>query len=1026
MNQITGWKAVVGAIVIVALVGLRVASRMNRWAKNDQPANPGQPMNADEELPPVTRGQDFVIDGVAKIPTAAGFTWAVASSHEGEGPRVTSYIGTSAHQHTALTLAVMQDVVTGNSERAKVINQFRLALIKSLEDYGARSIGGDPPTMGATVPDRVTFALSGIGPTGVPTEVRAVIFFGKSTYLITAQTPDKQDVEALIQMTSDITELGPPANAVAADDSTRPAEPAPGSPRPGTDGSASNAAPPVTPDVGASSAAPDSVPSKATAPPPVEDVFQVVELPAPVFDTAAAAEGRLLVLHLSGADELAILDLATRQIAARIPAPQEALIAAGKDDLVVVTPADRKITRWSLESFESEASAMLDVDGEPQAIAMGYASQGPILIHWSSPGARFPQYGLIDLQTFKVQQLTSPDGTPGPGQVHLNTSAGVELRAAADSRVFGLRPSIGSSTIMERLFVGPIPTSVGETTGSGGHVIPSADGRILCTGQGFFSASLTQRSTTSGTPCFPTCDARYFLSLNDKGLEVRDVLSGNTVHTLPPLKELGNEFLSDCQFGFRKERQFLMPDQRIHCVPAADLLVTIPAGGDRLVIREIPFSQFSESPSAGEPDVIPMPGGIASAISAGGGRYAILHIPERGVAVVVDLPQRRIAGTITAPQDALIAAGKSKVVVITALNNRVTRWSLEPVEEEHLEPLDLKGQPRAVAMGHASDGPALVYWTNDKGGAFSLLDIDLLDLKPLSNAPREPAKQGEITVRITGESYGGAHIRAAADSRKFGVWHSNGSPTGVEVITLGRTPAAKYEHDSHGHVIPTAQGRVLTGNGTYLANLEFAKDGNHPFFPTSDPRFMLSLSPEAVELRTIATGKVVQQIPALADLDKDFIYRCGFGNRKWAFSLMEDQRLFCLPGDQLVAIIPLTDDRIVIRNVTFDLPASSEQPDADRVADAPAPDAPTTPPAPATHTNPATPAATTPAADAARAEKARVWTDKSGNFKITATLVSVTEKDVVLKKPDGTEITVAIDQLSAIDAAYARKRQSNE
>jgi hypothetical protein len=52
---------------------------------------------------------------------------------------------------------------------------------------------------------------------------------------------------------------------------------------------------------------------------------------------------------------------------------------------------------------------------------------------------------------------------------------------------------------------------------------------------------------------------------------------------------------------------------------------------------------------------------------------------------------------------------------------------------------------------------------------------------------------------------------------------------------------------------------------------------------------------------------------------------------------------------------------------------------------------------------------------------ARTWKDKSGKFSIVATLVSVKDGIVTLKKVDGKEVSLAVEKLSDADRAYLEK-----
>jgi hypothetical protein len=67
-------------------------------------------------------------------------------------------------------------------------------------------------------------------------------------------------------------------------------------------------------------------------------------------------------------------------------------------------------------------------------------------------------------------------------------------------------------------------------------------------------------------------------------------------------------------------------------------------------------------------------------------------------------------------------------------------------------------------------------------------------------------------------------------------------------------------------------------------------------------------------------------------------------------------------------------------------------------------------------------AATQPAVAAASAS--RTWTDSSGKFKIEAKFISLAGGQVTLEKPDGVQIRMPLDKLSAADQSYVTEQAS--
>jgi hypothetical protein len=86
-----------------------------------------------------------------------------------------------------------------------------------------------------------------------------------------------------------------------------------------------------------------------------------------------------------------------------LPAPaQKVRLAAGLDKLIVVDPATSVVQRWSLTTYEKEATATLPMTAglTASALGMGTGSSGPLLVQ----GIDFPRLGewyLFDIATMK-------------------------------------------------------------------------------------------------------------------------------------------------------------------------------------------------------------------------------------------------------------------------------------------------------------------------------------------------------------------------------------------------------------------------------------------------------------------------------------------------------------------------------------------------------------------------------------------------------------------------------------------------
>jgi hypothetical protein len=281
------------------------------------------------------------------------------------------------------------------------------------------------------------------------------------------------------------------------------------------------------------------------------------------------------------------------------------------------------------------------------------------------------------------------------------------------------------------------------------------------------------------------------------------------------------------------------------------------------------------------------------------------------------------------------------------------------------------------------------------------LDVERLTLRPLSKSqPGQKDIGGEVAIQTTGSKWGDVGVRSSYDGQAFGMWTTSGS-SGMEILKLGKTPSARYEYKSHGHVLPTAPGRVLTGHGSYDAKFQF-ENNQGAYFLTSDPRYAVHLTAEGGAIEEIATGAALSPLPALDEMRKEFVNYCRFGKDFGKLRLMHDQRVFCLLAEKLLVTIPETDDRLVLRQLTLEAPSPAPQ----EVAQSdPQPAAEAEPKAPAT------------GGDTRR----RLWSDTSGKFKILARLAAADGGNVTLEKTDGTNVVVPLDKLSDADQEYVKK-----
>lgn len=115
------------------------------------------------------------------------------------------------------------------------------------------------------------------------------------------------------------------------------------------------------------------------------------------------------------------------------------------------------------------------------------------------------------------------------------------------------------------------------------------------------------------------------------------------------------------------------------------------------------------APVAALPTTLALPGKITDICAGSSGQKLLVHCAAERKLVVVDLLQRRIRKEIpTAGPDTLIAAGKTKFLVVDAKATVVQRWDFESLTMDDQANVPWEGRAKAVSLGCLSDGPALV------------------------------------------------------------------------------------------------------------------------------------------------------------------------------------------------------------------------------------------------------------------------------------------------------------------------------
>ena len=107
--------------------------------------------------------------------------------------------------------------------------------------------------------------------------------------------------------------------------------------------------------------------------------------------------------------------------------------AAGEDKLIVLLPDQKTIQRWDMARWEQDLTKVLDFPVPPTIVAMGSASQGPVLVAGGDAPPGCVQ--LLDLGTLQ-------SAGPGPPQPAEHNGADMRRRRLLAGACFGRWPGV--------------------------------------------------------------------------------------------------------------------------------------------------------------------------------------------------------------------------------------------------------------------------------------------------------------------------------------------------------------------------------------------------------------------------------------------------------------------------------------------------------------------------------------------------------------------------------------------------------
>jgi len=314
-------------------------------------------------------------------------------------------------------------------------------------------------------------------------------------------------------------------------------------------------------------------------------------------------------------------------------------------------------------------------------------------------------------------------------------------------------------------------------------------------------------------------------------------------------------------------------------------------------------------------------GGRAGAVTvAGGGRYIVVHVPDRGLLGLFDASKGLMAAAgDTDRGDVRLAGGLDRLVTFAEVGGKkqLRSYSIPDLRPQFEWTLDREFffAPKGVAMGNRTNGPAVVCDTF--GGEVALFDLSPSGAKEVEGARKKvPGMHGDV-------------VKAFPDGTAY-VIHENRNPQQITLLTeTGRdwkvtttrlTPFPSADGLLFGNgVVNDKQGRDARFGGV-VANsgwlVPATTDGNYfmklaPTTIPATPRPKKAIGLTFHSNRNVATP--VAGAPVLAGTPE----LEGFSdfNGHLQHDVIADQHFFLIPEAKLLVVMNRDRTKLFMRKV---------------------------------------------------------------------------------------------------------------
>ncbi|MGI9473900.1 MAG: hypothetical protein ACR2NZ_20320 [Rubripirellula sp.] len=332
---------------------------------------------------------------------------------------------------------------------------------------------------------------------------------------------------------------------------------------------------------------------------PLKQRVVTFDLPSGFTDMTIGGSGRYLIFLLNSLKKLAFFDVSKREVTRYITLESSDIrFAANAQSLFIAKRPANIIERWSLETFDREATVKLPFEHPIEVIATGYASSGPVYAGTEKgPGVFLNARSLRPLPYQIVDhQYQRPADVPGAG----STS---RVRASANGRAYSFWRTQVSPGGFRVVVLDDRLGHMFYDHDTMGYIAPSPDGELMFTSKGIFTNQTKEFASNnelhSQSFHVPGIGGDYSISVprnDNRGRNAKTTTSIN-VHVnghTSPILTLPDITMRPGEYGDFHGREIMTLDRRIYFMPQYDVLITLPASNKSIVQHRVDLQKELE------------------------------------------------------------------------------------------------------------------------------------------------------------------------------------------------------------------------------------------------------------------------------------------------------------------------------------------------------------------------------------------------------------------------------------------------